>query len=71
MEGISAKALAKYFQYLDQLRKSGVTNMYGAVPYLTTAFGLKREPADKVLGAWMETFSDETPKQRAAKAIAA
>lgn len=24
----------KYFDYLDRLRESGVTNMYGAVPYL-------------------------------------
>ena len=26
--------MKQYFDYLDALRESGVTNMYGAVPYL-------------------------------------
>jgi len=33
---------AKHFHFLDQLRESGVTNMYGATPYLIEAFDLIR-----------------------------
>jgi hypothetical protein len=32
--------LAEMFQYLDDLRQSGATNMFGAGPYLEGAFGL-------------------------------
>ena len=28
----------KYFDWLEDLRKSGITNMFGAVPYLQTRF---------------------------------
>lgn len=30
--------MKKYFNYLDALRESGVTNVYGAVPYLQQEF---------------------------------
>lgn len=30
--------MKKYFNYLDALRESGVTNMCGAVPYLQQEF---------------------------------
>jgi hypothetical protein len=30
--------MKKYFDYLDRLRDSGVTNMYGATPYLQRKF---------------------------------
>jgi hypothetical protein len=44
---------AQFFEYLDLLRDSGVTNMFGAVPYLVRDFGLSRPAATKVLGEWM------------------
>lgn len=30
--------MKQYFDFLDRLRESGVTNMYGAVPYLQQEF---------------------------------
>ena len=30
--------MKKYFEYLEQLRESGVTKMFGAVPYLQQEF---------------------------------
>lgn len=48
----------EYFEYLDNLRESGVTNMFGAAPYLQQAFGLSRYEARDVLLKWMETFSE-------------
>ena len=46
-----------YFDYLDQLRESGITNMFGASPYLQEAFDLDRYEAKDVLLEWMQTFS--------------
>lgn len=46
------------FEYLDDLRESGVTNMYGAVPYIEKEFGLGRRESARLLGKWMETFSE-------------
>ena len=46
----------EYFSYLDELRESGVTNMFGASPYLQEEFGLSRYEARDVLSAWMKQF---------------
>ena len=58
---------ARCFEFLDDLRKSGVTNMYGASPYLQEEFDLDRDDARKVLLAWMRTFGDGStpPRERA------
>lgn len=46
----------EYFQYLDALRESGITNMFGAAPYLQREFDLTRYDARDILIEWMETF---------------
>jgi len=68
----SEQDLAAYFDYLDVLRESGITNMYGARPYLAKAFKLKdQDYATSVLSAWMRTFSrTASPDDRARAAIA-
>jgi hypothetical protein len=49
----------EHLLYLDQLRESGVTNMFGAVPYILMEFAdLTEKQATRVLIYWMETFSD-------------
>jgi len=45
-------------EYLDDLRESGVTNMFGAGIYLEQAFGMTKSDARKALTTWMTTFSD-------------
>ena len=66
-----ATELAVYFEYLDELRESGVTNMFGAGLYLRHSYtGMSIQDASKVLTAWMKTFnSDMTPSDRAEEAI--
>ena len=52
----------KYWLYLEELRRSGETNMYGAVPYLTAAFeeeGLTRKQATQILVDWMKNYKKE------------
>jgi len=54
--------MKKYFDYLDRLRRSGETNMYGAVPYLQKEFpelGCDRNQAVRVLRAWMDSFQEK------------
>lgn len=49
----------KYFNYLEQLRNSGVTNMFGAIPYLQETFPELRNDwrkAHAILQAWMASF---------------
>ena len=46
------------FEYLDDLRESGVTNMFGAGPYVEDEFGLDRREAGKLVVEWMVTFEE-------------
>lgn len=50
--------MEEYFTYLEELRHSGITNMYGAVPYLQRAFPeLAKDPwrAGEILKASMDS----------------
>ena len=47
----------EYFNYLNELRDSGVTNMFGATPYLMDEFALSQNEARDILGKWMESFN--------------
>lgn len=47
--------------YLDALRDSGITNMYGARPYLMDEFQICKEQAGKMLQVWMNTYSERHP----------
>ena len=48
----------EYFDYLINLRDSGITNMFGAAPYLAKQFDLDRNTARDILLAWMESFKE-------------
>jgi hypothetical protein len=53
----------EHLEYLDALRESGITNMWGARPYLQKAFRkLKEKEASAVLLYWMRTFSERHPR---------
>lgn len=42
--------------YLDNLRKSGIVNMFGAAGYLVQRFGFSKTEARAELARWMENF---------------
>jgi len=46
------------FRFLNRLRASGVTNMFGATPYITEAFDLSTNDARKVLTDWMQWVNE-------------
>jgi hypothetical protein len=43
--------------FLDMLRESGETNMFGATPYLVCEFDLTKNEARAILTEWMRTFT--------------
>ena len=45
-------------EYLDNLRESGVVNMWGAGEYIQDEFGLTHKIAGDRLIEWMRTFSE-------------
>ena len=45
------------YDYLDDLRESGDTNMLGAGSYVQDQFGLSRNESRQVLMDWMKDFS--------------
>lgn len=47
----------KHLTYLDGLRESGETNMWGAGIYLVREFALSKEEANKILTYWMVNFN--------------
>lgn len=57
---MTTEQTAEYFEFLDELRESGQTNMFGARPYLMRKFPElaegRGEAAGKVLSHWMSTF---------------
>ena len=43
-------------KYLLDLRDSGITNMYGASPYLEKRYNINQEEANQILSEWMGEF---------------
>ena len=54
------------FEFLDELRESGDTNMFGAGVYIENAFDVDGPAARKLLGEWMRTFGARHPKEESA-----
>lgn len=57
------------FIYLDRLRINGLTNMFGARPYLEEEFDLDRPTSTTILSAWMVTFDGSPVAERLQKAL--
>lgn len=50
----------EHLTFLDELRESGITNMYGAAPYLRQEFPLSKPESHEVVAYWMKTFGEPT-----------
>ena len=53
----------EYYVFLEVLRQSGVTNMFGATPYLREEFGLGRREAIKILSSLMDNYDELIEKK--------
>ena len=50
----------EYFKFLNELRDSGITNMFGAGSFLEDEFPeLNRQEAKEVVLEWMSSFDKE------------
>lgn len=54
--------IKQVFEYLDDLRESGVTNMWGAPAYLQQQFGMDKQEARDYFFEWMDTFAQRHGK---------
>lgn len=54
---MTKQQLTQYFKYLDELRASGATNMWGAAAWLERAFKLRPKQANDITSLWQKTFS--------------
>jgi hypothetical protein len=43
-----------YFKFLRRLQVGGRSNMYGAIPYLSAAFGCDRNEAFRIICDWLD-----------------
>jgi uncharacterized protein YciI len=48
----------EHLEYLDDLRESGETNMFGAGPFVANAFGLDSKEAREIVTYWMDSFGN-------------
>ena len=48
----------EHLVYLDDLRDSGATNMFGAGSYLQEVFGLDKRASRTILAYWMQSIGD-------------
>ena len=56
------KMTDEHLEYLDGLRESGVTNMFGAASYLRDYYPeLSKQDARAILTYWMKTFGERQP----------
>ena len=46
----------EHYVFLEVLRESGVTNMFGATPYLMRNFDLDEKTAKQILVSWMRNY---------------
>lgn len=62
---------AMVFEFLDDLRASGETNMWGARPYIVDEFDVENDIARKLLLLWMKFYRDgtKTAEERAKEAF--
>ena len=52
-----AKTTNEYWIFLENLRRSGEINMFGATPYLQDYFNLTKSEAKKILLDWMKNYN--------------
>ena len=53
------KEYEEEFRFLEDLRKSGITNMHGASPFLAEKFGYTKNEAREILALWIENYQRE------------
>jgi len=53
---MSSYSYEEVYTFLDNLRESGIVNMFAAGPYVKDAFNLSSSEARKLLTGWMKAY---------------
>ena len=53
--------LKEHKLFLEKLRRSGKTNMFGADPWLQKQFGMSKKEAYAVLSEWINSYDPKDP----------
>ena len=48
----------KHYKTLERIRQSGITNMFGASPYLAAMNNISEKLALDILGNWMQNYDE-------------
>ena len=48
----------RYYRFLENLRRSGACNMFGATPYLKEAYKLSYDKAGEILCNWIDNYDE-------------
>jgi len=51
------------FIYLEELRESGITNMFGAHQYVMEDFEVSKAMAIKLVKTWMDNYNNKENKE--------
>ena len=51
------------FLYLEELRESGITNMFGAHQYVMEDFEVSKAMAIKLVKTWMDNYNNKENKE--------
>ena len=52
----------EHLTYLDRLRESSATNMFGAGSYVVGRFGVTKPDARTIVLYWLDSFDERHPK---------
>ena len=52
----------RYYKALEHIRLSGITNMWGAAPYLAEFCNIPKDLASEILCSWIDNY-DELSKR--------
>jgi len=55
----TTKQEQEVLEFLNALRESGITNMFGASSYIEDEFGTDKKESRRLLSLWMTNFNDE------------
>ena len=55
---MSEEKKERMFNFLDNLRDSGICNMFGSGMYLEEMFGINKRESKAIVLEWMKTFSE-------------
>jgi hypothetical protein len=51
----------KHLSFLDMVQETGVTNMFGAAPYLVKHQDVSKRDSRTILSYWMESYDERHP----------